>query len=195
MRPTFHESTATRRWDGYFSEVDRLLSRIGDDGFGLRDELETHLADSYAAGDSRQSETARLQDAIGRLGAPADYLRPLMADGLLDRGTRSYNPVPLARGLYYSLGLGAARTIAAFAFGFGYFLLAAFAAMALLKPLWGDHVGLFRQPDGAVSFGIVADTAGARELLGLWIIPIALAVTALLYIILTRALRAVRTHR
>lgn len=194
MKPTFHEGAATRQWDTYFNEVDRLLGHIGEDGFGLRDELETHLVDSFAAGDSQQSESARLQTAMNRLGAPADYLRPLLADELLDRGTRTYQPVPIAIGLYHSVRSGSSRAVTGAAFALGYLLLTAFAAMALLKPLWGNHVGLFRQSDGAVSFGIVADTAGARELLGFWIIPIALAMTALLYIVLTRALRAVRAQ-
>lgn len=193
--PAFRTDAARHAWNGYFAEVDRLLRRAGDDAAELRADLAAHLADSFAAGDPATPEATRLDDSIRRLGRPAEYLRPLIADELLDRGTRSFNPVPLARGLYYSIGHGAARTMAALGFGLGYLLLAAFAAMVLLKPLWGDHVGLFRRPDGTVSFGIVADPAGARELLGFWIVPIALAVAALLYVVLTRALRAVRVRR
>lgn len=192
MTPAFQNTAAIHAWTNYFAEVDRLLARVGDDGPGLRDDLETHLADSYAAGDARQPEAVRLQAAIGRLGRPADYLRPLLADELLDRGTRNYNPAPIAQGLYHSVRAGSSRAVLGAAFGLGYLLLAAFAAMALLKPLWGGHVGLFRQAGGTVAFGIVADTTGAPELLGLWIIPIALATAALLFVILTRSLRAIR---
>lgn len=39
-----------------------------------------------------------------RLGRTADYLRSLIADELLDRGTRTYNSVPLACGLYHGVG-------------------------------------------------------------------------------------------
>lgn len=192
MMPTFDDPAAARRWDDYFSEVDRLLALAGDDLAGMRDDLEAHLADSFAAGDPKQPELARLEGAIRRLGRPADYLRPLIADGLLEQGTRTYRAAPIARGLYHSLRAGSGRALVAAGFGLGYVLLAAFTAMALLKPFWGDHIGLFRQPDGTVNFGIVADTAGARELLGLWVVPIALALAALLYIMLTRALRAAR---
>jgi len=192
MMPSFQDAAAIREWKAYFAEVDRLLAHVGDDGLGLRDDLEAHLSDSYAAGDSRQPEAVRLQAAIGRLGRPVDYLRPLLADELLDHGTRSYHPAPIAQGLYHNLRAGSSRAVLGAAFGLGYLLLAAFTAMALLKPLWGEHVGLFRQPDGTVNFGIVADTAGAHELLGLWIIPIALATAALLYVVLTRSLRAIR---
>lgn len=194
MMPAFQDDAATRQWTRYFAEVDRLLARVGDDGSGLREELETHLADSYASGDPHEPEAVRLHKAIDRLGRPGDYLRPLLADELIDRGTRSYHPAPIARGLYHSLRAGSSRAIIAASFGLGYLLLAAFTAMALLKPLWGDHVGLFRQPDGTVNFGIVAETAGARELLGWWIIPIAVLMAMILYVILTRSLRAVHAR-
>lgn len=194
MMPAFQDERAVRRWNSYFAEVDQLLTRVGEDAGELRADLEAHLADSFAVGNPAASESERLESAVQRLGRPADYLRPMIADELLDRGTRSYNPVPLARGLYHSVGAGSGRALVAMGFGLGYFLLAAFAAMALLKPAWGDHVGLFRQPDGSVSFGIVAQTTGARELLGYWIMPIALVVAALLYVVLTRALRALRAR-
>lgn len=191
MIPTFNDPAAARIWRDYFAEVDRLLASVGDaDRAELRADLETHLMDSFAEGDG--SEVDRLASAIGRLGRPGEYLRPIIAEQLLERGTRSYAPAPIARGLYHSLKLGSTRAVVAAGFALGYIMLAVFALMAVLKPVWGDHVGLFREPDGKVSFGIVANATGAVELLGLWIIPIALLLTTLLYIVLTRALRSVR---
>ena len=195
MIPLFRDPADTRRWNNYFAEVDRLLARAGGEASEMRADLEAHLADSFAASDPTMSESARLEGAIERLGQPVDYLRSMIADELLDRGTRSYHPVPIVRGLYQSLGLGASRAIGAIGFGLGYIMLAMFVAMALLKPLWGDHVGLFRQMDGTVNFGIVANSAGACELLGYWIIPIALLIATLLYVVLTRTLRTVRKRR
>lgn len=190
MTPSFSEPTAERLWRDYFAEVDRIVSRAGAGADDLRDDLRAHLAESYAMGDPQGSEAGRLEAAIGRLGRPADYLHPLLADELLARGSRTYHPAPIARGLYHAIRAGSSRAVAGIGFGLGYLLLAIFTAMALLKPLWADHVGLFRHPDGTVTFGIVAETAGTRELLGLWIMPIAAAVALLLYVALTRALRA-----
>ena len=193
--PVLQDAAAIRRWNDYFAEVDRLLAMAGENAAEMRSDLQAHLADSFAAGDPQQSESARLEHAIGRLGRPAEYLHPLIADELLDRGTRTYNPAPIARGLYFSLLAGPTRALVAAGFGIGYLLLAAFTAMALLKPFWGEHVGLFRQIDGTLSFGIVANTADARELLGLWIVPIAITVAAVLYVILTRGLRAAKARQ
>ena len=194
MTPAFADPAARLRWDAYFADVSRLLARAGAEAAELRGELEAHVADSMAAG-SGGSELERLDLALSRLGQPAEYLRPLVADQLIERGTRSHSPVTIARGLSHSVLAGSRRAVIALGFGLGYLLLAIFAGMAILKPLWGDHVGLFRNADGTVSAGVVARADGARELLGWWSIPIALLLAAVLYIALTKSLRALRHRR
>ena len=194
MTPAFADPAARLRWDGYFAEVSRLLARAGADAAELRGELEAHVADSMTAAPGG-SELERLDLALSRLGRPADYLRPLVADQLIERGTRSYSPVTIARGLSHSVLAGSRRTVIALSFGLGYMLLAIFAGMAILKPLWREHVGVFRNVDGTVSAGIVARADGAQELLGWWSMPIALLLAALLYVALTKGLRALRHRR
>lgn len=194
MTPAFTDPAVRLRWNAYFAKVGHLLARAGADAAELRGELEAHVADSMAAG-SGDSELGRLDLALSRLGEPADYLRPLIADQLIERGTRSYSPSMIARGLSHSVLAGSRRTAIALGFGLGYLLLAIFACMAILKPLWGEHVGLFRNADGTVSAGIVARSAGSQELLGWWSIPIALLLTGVLYIALTKGLRVLRHRR
>ena len=176
-------------------DVDRMLVKAGDDAGGVRADLERHIVDSLADQPSSSTELERLDAALARLGRPVDYLQPLIADALLERGTRTYAPTLIARGLTHAVLAGSTRAATAVVFALGYALLAAFTAMILLKPVWGDHVGLFRRADGLMGFGILADTTGARELLGLWLIPIALIVVGVLYVALTRALRALRARR
>lgn len=193
MTPQFQDRAAESLWTSYFAAVDRALRFADrDDARELRSELEAHLTDSFNATDAARSTVARLEEAIARLGHPTDYLRPFLADGLLDRGTRRFRPVSLMRGLYHTLWLGSGRAAVALAFALGYLLLAVFLVMALLKPIWSRNVGLFRSTDGNISFGILSSADGAQELLGWWIMPIALGVCAILYWALNRALRAVR---
>jgi len=191
MTPAFTDSAARRRWDAYFSEVDRLLARADADVAEMRGDLEAHVVDSMAAA-SGGNEGERLDAALSRLGRPIDYLRPLLADELIKRGTQTYSPITIARGLSYAVMAGSRRAVIGVAFGLGYLLLAIFTGMALLKPLWGEHVGVFRYADGTISAGIVAQSDGARELLGWWSIPIALLLAVLLYVALTKGLRALR---
>jgi hypothetical protein len=116
-------------------------------------------------------------------GRPASELlgQPQADRDLSLRSAQSHMPVFTVRRLLQATRTGSTRAMTTLAVLAGYGLLAVFVAMATLKPLWGDHVGLFKLPDGTLSAGIVSDTSGARELLGLWTIPIATGIAALLF--------------
>ena len=185
--PAFTQAEARALWTGYVSEIDRMVAMIGPDAAELANDLRMHLADSYAS-EHAGSEAERLQRAIQRLGRPEDFLRPLLADGLIELGTARYSAPLISRGLYHAIRSGSGRAGRAGLFAMGYLLLVIFAAMTVLKPFFGDHVGLIRGANGSLIFGMVS-TGGGEDLLGLWSVPLTLALCALLYILLTRLLR------
>lgn len=186
MTPPFSDPRAQQRWDTYFAEVDRLVALAGTDAAGLDTELRQHLADSWAA-KTDGSADQRLALAIAQLGDPEDFLRPLMADAVLDRASRSYNPATVTRGLGLAIRAGSRRAARGVMFAAAYVLLAIFAAMSLLKPFLAQNIGLIRGADGSLTFGIT-DTAGT-DIMGYWSIPLTLAACAVIYLLLTRALR------
>ena len=191
--PVFADNEALVLWNAYFAEVDRLVGLIGPGAAELADDLRAHLADSFASEEGLGCEAERLQRAIDRLGRPADFLRPMLADELIDRGTASGSMPLISRGLYHAIRSGSGRALRAAVFAFGYLLLGIFAVMSVLKPFFGNHIGLIRGADGSLTFGMVSQDGG-QELLGFWSVPLTLALCALLYAILTRMLRrTVRT--
>ena len=193
MNPSFSDAAAQARWDRYFAEVHRLLRHCGDDVASLEQDLRAHVIDSLATSETadrenNRPERDRLEAALARLGSPASYLRPLLADEFIDRGVRSYRPNLIARGLFHSLLAGSRRAVVAMLFGLGYLFLAVFIAITVLKPFMIDRVGLFRDAHGLVGAGILGRTDGLQELLGWWSIPISLTLSLLLYLALTRML-------
>lgn len=185
--PAFTQTKARALWSGYVADIDRMVALIGPDAAELAEDLRMHLADSFAS-EMQGTEAERLQRAIHRLGRPADFLRPMLADELIARGTARYSAPLISRGLYHAIRSGSGRALRAGLFALGYLLLAIFATMTVLKPFFGDNVGLIRGPDGSLTFGIVS-TAGGQDLLGLWSVPLTLALCLLLYVLLTRWLR------
>jgi len=185
VTPHFADRAAERRWRRYFARVDRLAGLAGPAASDIRRELESHLAESLAltVGDN---ELARLEIAISKLGDPDDYLRPLVADGLIERATAQLDPIGVAHGLYHAIRLGSTRMAIGLIFALGYLVLIVFLAIALLRPLWGGHVGLYRWPNGVIQFGFLKSTSGATDLLGQFTIPAVLAVFGLIYLLLTR---------
>lgn len=186
-RPDFSDPAAGLLWDEYFERVDALLRWAGEGGRELGADLRTHLAESFRSGDNLPEADA-LAAAIDRLGDPGDYLLPMIANTMLESGTRSYNPVDIAGGLYHTILAGSRRAVTATLFAIGYTMIAVFIAIAVLKPFWSNHVGLMQDAAGNVSFGVQSE-AGVRDLLGWWTLPLSLGAAALLYILLTRVLR------
>jgi hypothetical protein len=189
---------ALRLWNDYLDEASRVARRLPE--FERRElvlELRSHLAESFAVvGDLRDAdEVARVKAAIARLGRPGDFLRPMLADHLLEEGAGNFHPRLLAEGLYHNAFGGLKAGIISVAFGLAYVLIIAFAAMALLKGFVPSHVGYFVYPNGARTLGILGDTTGAREALGYWVVPLALAAATVLYVLLTLGLRASRRFR
>ena len=176
---------ADRVWREYFENVTshaRYLS--AHDRAELILELEDHARSSLRA--TGKSDADHVRVALRELGDPAEYLRPIIAYELLARAGSSLNPVPLVKGLTLLVGQTFRTSLWALTALFGYTLLAIFVAMALGKGVFPGHIGFFVFPDGSTLFGIGRDTGGAKEMLGWWSVPIALAGALLLYVFLTR---------
>jgi hypothetical protein len=185
-------------WNDYLDDASRVARRLPEaERRELVLELKSHLAESFAvAGElSDANEAARVRAAIARLGSPRDFLRPILADHLLEQGASTFHPRLLAEGLYHNVFGGLKAGIISVAFAVGYVLIIVFAAMALLKAFLPSHVGYFVYPNGTRTFGILAVTTGAREALGYWVVPLALAAATVLYVLLTLGLRATRQFR
>ena len=177
MTPKFDDPRAARRWNDYFAAIDRLLADPRGRPSALRSELENHLAESIASIDIGLAEDDRVALAIARTGTPQE----VAGGGEFRRTLGSRTGIWLGKA-----ACGTGR-------GLGLAVAALFAAMAVAKPLWSDHVGLFDAGDGQWSAGIVA-APGGRELLGLWVIPIGLALAAMITLLLTKSMRVAKAR-
>lgn len=189
MTQHFDDPATCQMWDCYFAELDQLIVPLGEDGRELRDDLEQHLLEGLGLAAGRASTPVQLRDALAKLGRPIEILRPALAESYLSQGAQNFNPVTISKGLFHTLLAGGGRMLAGFAFAIGYLFIAIFVAIALAKPFWDEHVGVFRYADGTMAAGFVARGAAGEELLGWWFIPVALILAALIYFLLTKGLR------
>lgn len=193
MTPVFDNQSAADCWTAYFVEVDSLVRLIGPKAAELRADLESHLLDSFAAQPDEWTELDRLRAAIRRLGAPEEYLRPLVADGLIQGRGRWADPAALIRGLYHASRLGAAKMIVGITFGAAYLVIWSVFVLGLLWPFWRNRIGLFQWPDGTIAFGLSERTATATNLLGGWTMPMMVLGGLCAHLLLTWLLRRVWT--
>ena len=153
-----------------------------EDRAGLVREIESHLTDSLAAGPDS------LAAALNAMGPPhalaARYVQEFRLAGALAED----RPTPLIGAMLVRSGRSVAAFGAVLAAALLYLLALCLAAMAVVKPLFPAHVGLWLRPQGS-AFGIMADPPAAPETMGLWVMPVALAGALGCYALATLVLR------
>jgi uncharacterized membrane protein len=189
----FQDPIAEKIWRQYFNRLDRLLRPLDEtQKRELTLEIKGHLLESFAA-DQTGAEAERLLNAIERLGEPEEFIRPMLADKLLTKASRTLSPGAVLKGLYYHLVSGARRVFFGILFVLGYLLAVCFALMAVLKVFFPKHVGILLFEKGDLVVGFAYDLKNLRtEVLGYWIIPIGLGLALILYLGLTKLLRKLK---
>jgi uncharacterized membrane protein len=189
----FLEPVTVRIWQQYFQRLDHALRPLDEEqrrelGLEVRDHLMQGFREIAGA-----SEAERLLTAIDRLGEPDEFIRPLLADKLLKKASRTLTPTAVVSGLYYYLYGGAKRALLGSLFGVGYLISLGLVVMAALKIFFPAHIGLLVFENGDWSFGIKLHSVGLKaDVLGFWIIPLGLAIGTLLYWTLTKLLRVLK---
>ncbi|WP_294235034.1 hypothetical protein [uncultured Sphingomonas sp.] len=157
------------------------------DRAGLVREIESHLNDSLAAGADSFDATIRAMGPPHALAAR--YVQEYRLAGALAED----RPVALIGAMLVRSG----RSVAAFGAVLAAMLLYLFAlclaAVAIAKPLFPTHVGLWSPPQGG-AFGIMTEPPAAPEMMGLWILPVAIAGALGCYALATLVLRGTGRH-
>jgi uncharacterized membrane protein len=135
---------------------------------------------------------AHLQERIGAGQGPAEALAPFgepeaYARGFVDEMELSgLLARPRFAGLLAAIARRAHKSLVACLAFFAVLILGSLALGMLITAVWEvfdpAHAGLWIRPDG-VSMGVIDDPALGRELLGPWVIPVALVVAGLCWIL------------
>ena len=142
---------AQKVWNSFERELDHKLRALPDLAREeVKLELLSHLYDSASA-DSAVLEEERFINAIDRLGAPGDYLEPLVEEIFLAQGTSKGHPSAVLRSLLAITRKGIWHLALTALFGFGYVVAIIVFIMAVMHV--GDpDVGVWLSPNGSVSF-------------------------------------------
>lgn len=134
-------------------------------------ELRSHAVE--LAGD----EKAGVEAALLSLGNPIDLARSYRSENQMVRAECSASPLEIVQGLRHASKSGLGRVTATAFYAFGYISVLSLWAAAIDKLFDHSHTGLWYTPGRIWSLTLVASGSqpeGARELLGWWLVPIAL---------------------
>jgi uncharacterized membrane protein len=170
--------TGESRVNGYLFVLERSLKSFLPTDV-VRDavrEIESHIRDRVASADGSPNERAALERILGELGAPLRVAQAYSTERILDEAVTTGRAVPMLRAIWHL----AANTVTGFFAGLllliGYLVALGFLAVAALKPVFPDNVGLWFVNGVPVALGAQFPVPAGAELRGgYWIVPIAAA--------------------
>ena len=168
------------RVNGYLFVLERSLKTFlpGDVVRDAIKEIESHLRERVAAADGAPNERAALEKILAELGPPLRVAQAYSAERVLDEAITTGRVVPMARALWHlaaSTFVGFGAALAVFV---GYAIGLAFLAIAFLKPIAPNNVGIWVYDDGSGipwrAGALFPAPAGQHVVGGYWVIPVSL---------------------
>lgn len=150
-------------------------------------EFNSHIYESLQS-NTNSSELDTLLNAIDKLGAPDEVLKPLIADKLLDKATKFFNPIDVFKALALNITNGISYII----FALLYLCLGGFIFLIFAKLIKGNEVGMYVENGKFQAIGMLSDSDNYQEVLGNWFIPVMLLSAVVLYFFITFLLRIKR---
>lgn len=148
-------------------------------------EIEAHVRDSA------EESGAAVEAILVRLG-PAEELAAQYRDGLLiSKASRSFSPLVLLRAALRLATKGASGILVFFCGIFGYSIGGGLVFVAFAKSIVPAHTGLWVEDGRMAALGAFEYDLPphAHEVLGMWIIPLALTAGSLLLMLTTFLIR------
>lgn len=150
-------------------------------------EIRGHIAERLAGS---TDPAAKIAEVFGALGDPEELAAKYQTEALLARGRTSRSSLALLKAVQLWAMEGLFGLTMFFVGILGYSLAAALVLVAVLKPFFPHHIGLWKNPPDLFALGFVSGPPDPQfEILGLWIIPLGLVVGCLLWLGMTQLLR------
>lgn len=182
--------TTSELLEGYLHRLRRALGALPrEDRDEILRETRAHFLERIEG--ATNPEQVFSETAV-RFGAPEDYARHFVDDYRISTAVADGSGFAMLPQALRLTGRGIGGFLGFLLFGLLYLLATALVIVALLKPVFPEHVGLWYAPEiGVYGMGFVDTDTMTRtsERLGYWIIPLNLTLALLLYRIATALLR------
>jgi len=161
-------------------------------------EIRGHIQERMSQSSQAEDNVEALKSALVRLGRPEEYGSEFVTDYLLSKGIERKHAGMIFRGL---LRWGC-NTLVGFFYSLfffaSYLISASFVLVGIMKPIFPEKVGFFLRNGRFENFGLimgVTDSPNMQEVLGYWIIPIALVIGIAWFFVTTWLLKKVIRNR
>lgn len=182
----FDDSNVQRVYDNYIKHIRTAVRPLSpQDREETLMEFNSHIYEHLEKNQSK-NELDNVLDIIDKLGTPSEVLKPLIADKMLEKATRTFNPLHIAKALTLNITNGFSYLI----FAILYLFLGTFLFSAVAK-LFNPKVGMYFVEGKFQAIGTINNPQGV-EVLGYWFIPVMLLIAFVFYILITLLLKLKR---
>lgn len=190
-RLIFTTPTAQKIYDDYFKRVNRCIAILSaEDKLEIQMELNSHVYEATQTA-TPQTEVEVLMDALNNLGMPEEVLQPLVASKKSRQAARTFNPKHILQALTLNITNGIGYVVMAFI----YVLTFGFVLVAVMKVVSPANTGMFFKSGELLFFGYSPElTAGGKEMLGNFFIPVVLVLAILTYFLNTLLFRLLKRN-
>jgi len=181
-RNDFNSEGAYEIFQAYMLHVSKILSSLPEDERDdIQNEITSHIYEAFF--DSNiENEEKRIGEVLMNLGAPASYLKPMIAEKHLQRAAEKYNIWSIIKGIWLVLLAGSRYTLLSIL----YLFTLAGGLVILAKIFFPNKTGLFLNEGEVATIGFSSKIdPNMTELLGYWIIPLMIIAVVSFYFVIT----------
>ena len=183
----FENLSAQKIYDSYMRRIERTIRSLSkSDQKEIAMELNSHIHTALeSVHKSKDDELSSIIKITDKLGDPEIILSSLVEEKSLDRASRTFNPIHIARALVLNFKNGiiySAYTVLYTAISLCMLLLG-------LKLFLPNDIGFLVSPEHEEWLIGYSTDPTYQDVLGVWFIPTGLVIMAILYIILTLSMR------
>lgn len=161
-------------------KIETYLGRVRTALRGLPErEIEDILLELRSHVVELTSDGRNIEGTLSSLGDPVELAKTYRAENQMVHAECSGSPLVILQGLRHASRSALGRVTASALYAFGYINVLTLWAAAIDKVFAPSRTGIWYTPGKLWSLSLVTDgnpTAGARELLRWWLVPIALAI-------------------
>jgi hypothetical protein len=169
--------TGESRINGYLFVLERSLKTFlpADVVHDAVREIESHVRERVAAVAASPNERAAREQILAELGPPLRVAQAYSAERTMDEAIATGRFVPIVRAVGHVAGTTVVGFFSAFGLFVGYLVSFAFIALAILKPIFPNNVGVQYVRGYPIGFGAHFPLVPGDDLRGgYWIVPVAL---------------------
>jgi acetyltransferase-like isoleucine patch superfamily enzyme len=178
------QEKASRLLDDYIKQLGWSLSKLpAQDREEIIQEVQVHLLDRLETSETVEEFRQTLQE----FGPPEEYARSFLENYEVSVALASASPWQILQQNFRMIGRRSSAVLPLLVISFLYILSVCLLLIGLLKPLFPKHIGLWATSNPLTfHFGVNLEPIPSQEVLGYWIIPLAILLGAALFMVTAR---------